>query len=1029
MREENEQPSWPDGSQEEIAHLFARREYLTERMEAATDPNLRSSFAYEISVLEARLADLTKPPKTTQTGNDGYNTDVSAPVDQTSGDLADAAPGSDWPNDHDGVPEEFFQTLEISSIDLDTASWPANAARPASPTPQPQQVTDQPLHRLEPLEYRGDEYHRDHTNTADQPMAALPPADNYQPDYNGNNGNGAHHSHGLNGSFAEAARPEAGESHMSHNGHGAGYGNGDGQEDYVDPADVNYDENFEQQGFEKQTFEQQNFEEQDFVPENAEQYDEVQAEHDGFEYDDQEQYEQYDELEPEYDELAAQGNQHDEFVDVGVDEPVIDLAHGESEDPEQLFRAEHHQFEAQQQARQHEDLDYFGRPMAADEGSQPTRIELPKSPERPISTAMSGRRRRQTPPEQAQPEQQAGQPTHEERQPSAYPSPVEASNRGASQQQPPRRPGQDTGEHRYFADEQSANTESEVHLDGFDRDRFRVAPALVVAGVCLAALAGVLWFGGRGTTTEAAQSIASGGKAPSQASAQGPELAVANVRAVLDELGLENVVVDSRNEVVHVGGPVATQADLDSVSAAVKAVAGEYEVDTTALVILEPGSTDSPASTTPAPASPVAGAGSALLQSELDRILAVTPLIFDTGQADLTALHQRVLNNVVLVLQNQPDGVVTITGYTDEEGTNSANRQISLSRAENVKAYLVSQGINADALNVDARGEESATGSSALAGLERRVEFEVQTAPGGAAKTGPIRVALVAPSAMNDLAFTQSMVDSLNLMVDERGIEVSITDNTFVPEEAAAAIDNYAAQGFDLIIAHGSQFGASLIDIAPRYPTTAFAWGTASDTFGLPNVYAYDAAAEEGGYVLGTVAAMMSANKITGVVGPIDVGDAGQYVKGYQAGAAAQDPASNVLVSFTGSFSDITLASEAAQAHIDGGADILTGSAQMVVGAISTADSQGVKWFGTQANQASLAPNSVVASQVYRWDVALRPILDDVAAGSLSGSKYTANLANGGLVIEFNDGVPVAPEVLQRANEVTNAIVSGQIDP
>jgi outer membrane protein OmpA-like peptidoglycan-associated protein len=347
---------------------------------------------------------------------------------------------------------------------------------------------------------------------------------------------------------------------------------------------------------------------------------------------------------------------------------------------------------------------------------------------------------------------------HGEQPPPERPAPVAASDREVSQQRPPRHPGRDTGEHRYFDDEQSANTESEVQLDGFDRDRFRVAPALVVAGVCLAALAGVLWLGGRDTATEAAQSISSGGKAPSQASAQGPELAVANVRAVLDELGMQNVVVDSRDGVVHVGGPVSSQADLDSVSAAVKAVAGEYEVDTSALVVLEPGSTESPVSTTPAPAAPVAGAGSALLQSELDRILAVTPLIFDTGQADLTALHQRALNSVVLVLQNQPEGVVTITGYTDEEGTNSANRQISLSRAENVKAYLVSQGISAEALSVDARGEESATGSSALAGLERRVEFEVQTAPGGAAKTGPIRVALVAPSAMNDLAFTQSMV-------------------------------------------------------------------------------------------------------------------------------------------------------------------------------------------------------------------------------------------------------------------------------
>jgi len=319
---------------------------------------------------------------------------------------------------------------------------------------------------------------------------------------------------------------------------------------------------------------------------------------------------------------------------------------------------------------------------------------------------------------------------------------------------------------------------------------------------------------------------------------------------------------------------------------------------------------------------------------------------------------------VVLVLQNKPDTIVTITGYTDEEGTDEANRQISLSRAENVRTYLVSQGLNPDSLRVDARGEETATGSAALAGLERRVEFEVADAAAAEPPAGPLRVALVAPSAANDLAFTQSMVDSLNLLAQERELELSITDNTFVPEEAAAAVENYAAQGYDLVVAHGSQFGASLIEIAPRFPDTAFAWGTASDTFGLNNVYAYDAAAEEGGYVLGTMAAMISGGKTIGVVAPIEVGDAAQYVRGFQAGAATQDPGANVLVTYTGSFSDITLASEAAQAHIEAGADVLTGSAQMLIGAVSTANAPGVRWFGTKANQPSPAPATVVAPTV-----------------------------------------------------------------
>ncbi len=64
-------------------------------------------------------------------------------------------------------------------------------------------------------------------------------------------------------------------------------------------------------------------------------------------------------------------------------------------------------------------------------------------------------------------------------------------------------------------------------------------------------------------------------------------------------------------------------------------------------------------------------------------------------------------------------------------------------------------------------------------------------------------------------------------------------------------------------------------------------------------------------------------------------------------------------------------------------ADILTGTAQMVPGAVNKAKEAGALWFGTQANQTSLAPDIVVASQVYDWTVALQPIIDDVMAGEL----------------------------------------------
>jgi len=299
---------------------------------------------------------------------------------------------------------------------------------------------------------------------------------------------------------------------------------------------------------------------------------------------------------------------------------------------------------------------------------------------------------------------------------------------------------------------------------------------------------------------------------------------------------------------------------------------------------------------------------------------------------------------------------------------------------------------------------------------------------GGDGAADTFRIAIVAPSASNDLAFTQSIVDAVNVIADEMGdVEVQVTDGTFVVEDAAAAIRGYADEGVDLVIAHGSQYGGSLEEIAPDFPDTAFAWGTAADTFGLPNVFSYEAASDEGGYVMGVMGGALTDSGVVGIVGPIEVGDAKLYVDGYNAGVVAENPDATVNINYTGSFSDVALASEAAQSHLAAGADVLTGTAQMVVGAVGVANENGMLWFGTQANQTSLAPEIVVASQVYHWEVILREIVDLVQDGTLGGELYEINFENGGLVIEYNDGFDLPAEVRDKAEAAIEGLVSGDI--
>jgi basic membrane lipoprotein Med (substrate-binding protein (PBP1-ABC) superfamily) len=302
-------------------------------------------------------------------------------------------------------------------------------------------------------------------------------------------------------------------------------------------------------------------------------------------------------------------------------------------------------------------------------------------------------------------------------------------------------------------------------------------------------------------------------------------------------------------------------------------------------------------------------------------------------------------------------------------------------------------------------------------------------APAG---SDPFRVAVIMPSATTDTAFSQSMWSALKSVQAEMGgesaMELVYSENMFKVPDASAAVRDYAGQGYNLIVAHGSQYGSFIEEIAPDFPETAFAWGTDVNTFGLANVYAYTAAAEQGGYVNGVIAGLLTKNKSIGVTGPVEVGDARTYVSGFVQGVAAADSSVAVAQTWTGSFSDVALMAAAAQTHIANGADVLTGSSQSVVGSIGAAEKAGdVLWFGTQADQTSLSTDLVVASQVYDWTDMLKEIIAATDSGVYGGETYVLTLENGGLQIAFNPNFDIPSDVMKKAEEVIAGIADGSI--
>ncbi len=72
---------------------------------------------------------------------------------------------------------------------------------------------------------------------------------------------------------------------------------------------------------------------------------------------------------------------------------------------------------------------------------------------------------------------------------------------------------------------------------------------------------------------------------------------------------------------------------------------------------------------------------------------AVYGIEFDTGKATLKPASEKVLGDVLSLLQAQPDWKMEIEGHTDSTGTKAGNLTLSQQRAAAVVAWLVNKGV------------------------------------------------------------------------------------------------------------------------------------------------------------------------------------------------------------------------------------------------------------------------------------------------------------------------------------------------
>jgi OOP family OmpA-OmpF porin len=130
-----------------------------------------------------------------------------------------------------------------------------------------------------------------------------------------------------------------------------------------------------------------------------------------------------------------------------------------------------------------------------------------------------------------------------------------------------------------------------------------------------------------------------------------------------------------------------------------------------------------PAKAEPAPAPRPAP------QPVAEKVSLTAGALFDVNKADLKPAGKSELDALAAKLQGAQVEQISITGHTDSSGASEYNRQLSERRADAVKAYLVSKGLDGSRIDTRGAGDSQPVASNSTAAgraQNRRVEIDIR---------------------------------------------------------------------------------------------------------------------------------------------------------------------------------------------------------------------------------------------------------------------------------------------------------------
>jgi basic membrane protein A len=292
-----------------------------------------------------------------------------------------------------------------------------------------------------------------------------------------------------------------------------------------------------------------------------------------------------------------------------------------------------------------------------------------------------------------------------------------------------------------------------------------------------------------------------------------------------------------------------------------------------------------------------------------------------------------------------------------------------------------------------------------------------------------------------DKSFNDSAYRGLERARRELGVEFQYLE----PTEGAdreAGLREYASRGFDIVFGVGFMFSDDIEKMAHEFPGVRFAcvdYTLETDAAGRPaplppNLVALKFREEEGSFLAGAAAALVSRSGVLGFVGGMDIPLIHKFEAGYRAGARHVRPDVQVLSGYAGvsanAFKDPAKGKEMAASMYGRGADVVYhASGTTGLGVFEAARDSGKLAIGVDSDQHDEAPGHILTSVVKDVDVAVFETIRAVRDGRFEGGVRELGLREDGVrIVRDERNAALLPDaVWTRVQALGDSVAAGLI--